>query len=257
MATDWAGMASAYELSFGRLCAGSLPFLIDRSRVAVPGTALDAGTGTGSVAAALTARGFTVHGVDADPGMVAFASAQHPDVRFSVDALPRLSFANGTFALTVANFVINHVPKPRAAVQELARVTADGGLVLVTIWPSSPISPMNQLWNRVITDSGVIPLSGHRLPAQDDFERSRGGLGQLLAEAGLTDVTAEQIGWDFRIDADQLWIAVEAGIANIGATYRQQNLAGKRAMRAVFEDITELGELTLRADAVLGAGRAP
>ena len=195
--------------------------------------------------------------MDADAGMAAFAAERHPSVRVSVDALPTLSFADGAFDLTVANFVVNHVPKPRAAVAELARVTAPRGLVMVTIWPSTPISPMNQLWNRTISDAGATPLSGHRLPAEDDFERSATGLAQLLDDASLTDVEVDELAWNFTIDPARLWLAVEAGIANIGATYRQQSPDGRRAMRAAYEELTDTRTLTLPSVALLGICRAP
>lgn len=227
MADDWAGTAAAYEASFGRLCAGALPFLIDRSQECSPGAhALDVGTGTGSAVAALASAGFKVRGVDADPDMVAFASEHRPGLQFSVDALPSLSFNDGVFDVTVANFVVNHVLKPRTAVRELARVTTGQGLVLVTVWPSLPVSPLNQMWKHVIDASGAIPLTGHHLPPEDDFERSADGLARLLAEAGLEGVEAEEITWNFTIDAEDLWVAVE------GASRMSGGPIGDKAAKA-------------------------
>ena len=54
----------------------------------------------------------------------------------------------------------------------------------VTIWPSEPISPLNDLWNHVVVTSGAVPLSGHRLPPEKDFSRNVAGLRELLAHAG-------------------------------------------------------------------------
>ncbi|MFI7213323.1 class I SAM-dependent methyltransferase [Micromonospora maritima] len=51
---------------------------------------LDAGCGTGRVAAALAARGHTLVGVDADPTLVEAAHADHPGPRFLVADLAEL-----------------------------------------------------------------------------------------------------------------------------------------------------------------------
>ena len=54
---------------------------------------LDAGCGTGRVGAELHARGHTVVGVDADPGLVAAARADHPGPRWLVADLAELDLA--------------------------------------------------------------------------------------------------------------------------------------------------------------------
>lgn len=238
------------------MCAGAVPFLLERAPAAAPGAnALDVGTGTGSVAAALAARGFDTVGVDADSGMIERAAGKHPAVSFEVGALPQLPFPAARFDLTTASFVVNHVPDPRAAARELIRVTRPGGLVIATIWPSTPISPMNDLWNRVVVASRAVPLSGQRLPPEKDFARTPAGLSDLLVGAGVIEVTAEEVSWTFRIDAEDLWLAVEAGIATIGATYRQQDQVRRRAMRVAYEDLTGLGLLELASSAVIAAAQ--
>jgi SAM-dependent methyltransferase len=262
MATDWTGMASAYDTSFARLCSGTIPVMIQRIRAAhddgmgLDGMGLDVGAGTGALASALSASGFAVWGVDADEGMVAFAHTAHPELQFTVGALPSLEFPDGQFDFVVANFVVNHVARPREAVQELARVAAKGGLVIATIWPSAPVSPLNRLWNQVVDRSGADRPAGTRLPLEDDFERSRNGLGDLFMNAGLTGVNVDEVSWDFTISAGDLWRAVEAGIANIGAIYRHQDEAGQRAMRAEYEELTRSGGLVFQATALIAVGSA-
>jgi len=248
---DWTDTADAYARSFARLCAGTVPHILDRAPTT--GRALDAGTGTGTVAAALAESGWNVEGVDAAADMVRHARAAHPGVTFTAASLPDLPFASGRFDLTVANFVVNHVPKPRAAVAELARVTAPGGCVIVTIWPSAPISPMNALWNEVMARAGATPPGGQRLPAADDFARTPDGLPSLLTEGGLVDAAAAEISWDFAIPADDLWHGVEAGIATVGAAYRAQDDEGRAAMRRAFDELTGGGILTLPSTAIIAA----
>jgi SAM-dependent methyltransferase len=54
---------------------------------------LDAGSGTGRVAAALAARGHTAVGVDADPVLIDAARTDHPGPRFLVADLAELDLA--------------------------------------------------------------------------------------------------------------------------------------------------------------------
>ena len=188
--------------------------------------------------------------------MVDLATKRVPDATFSIAALPTLTFDDDAFDLTIANFVINHVAKPREGIRELHRVTATGGLLLVTIWPARPVSLMNEMWNRVIEASGIDAPAGSRLPEEDDFERDQNGLGRLLTDAGLSEIEVSEITWDFTINAEDLWAAVEAGIAGVGAVYRGQGVEGRQAMRSSYEDMTGLGDLTLPSTALMASGRA-
>ncbi|MFG1677441.1 class I SAM-dependent methyltransferase [Micromonospora sp. NPDC049282] len=99
---------------------------------------LDAGCGTGRVAAALAGRGHAVVGVDADPTLVEAARADHPGPRFLVADLAELDLpgqgeAEPFDAAVVAGNVMTFVaPGTERAV--LARIAAhvrpDGAVVV-------------------------------------------------------------------------------------------------------------------------------
>ena len=258
MATDWADMAAAYDASFARLCAGTVPSILARVNALGQGLrVLDVGTGTGNAAAALHGAGHLVTAVDAEPTMLDYAKERHPGMRFERTALPDLRFADAAFDATVANFVVNHTPKPMAAVRELARVTRPSGLVIAAIWPSEPVSPMNRLFADVVERSGAIPPTGTRLPPEDDFPRSERGLAGLLAGAGLRDVHSQSVEWMFVISPEDLWLAVEAGIAGIGMTYRAQDAPTRAAMKREFDELAGSGDgrtLEFPSTAVLASG---
>src|SRR6185369_9111359 len=118
----WAGRATAYARSFAGLCAHAAPPLVT-AVAAGPGVRLlDVGTGPGTVAALAVALGADVDAVDAEPSMVALAARRVPQATVRLGILPDLPFVDATFDAVVANFVINHVADPAAAVAELARV---------------------------------------------------------------------------------------------------------------------------------------
>ena len=95
---------------------------------------LDAGCGTGRVAIELSARGFSVVGVDADPGMLATARAKNPDLPW-VDAdlrnLPETVGAEFDLALLAGNVMIFLQPGTEAAVVAgVAERLVPGGLLV-------------------------------------------------------------------------------------------------------------------------------
>ncbi|MDT0346822.1 class I SAM-dependent methyltransferase [Streptomyces litchfieldiae] len=57
-----------------------------------------------------------------------------PAAEVRLAALPGLPFADGKFDAVLANFVLNHAGRPRAALTELRRVTHPGGRIAVTVW---------------------------------------------------------------------------------------------------------------------------
>ncbi|MFD0571197.1 class I SAM-dependent methyltransferase [Kitasatospora gansuensis] len=128
------GVPAAYRRGFAGLCAGAVPALLDRVAAGPGLRLLDVGTGTGTVAAVALARGAAVTAVDAEPQMVKSASERLPEVPVSHALLPELPFADGEFDAVAANFVVNHVADPVAALAELRRVVRPGGRGAVTLW---------------------------------------------------------------------------------------------------------------------------
>ena len=221
---------------------------------------LDIGTGPGTVAAAVHASGTAVVGMDKDRSMTTLAARRHPEIPFASAALPLLPVADQAVDAVTANFVVNHTPDPRAALREVFRVLRPGGQLVATIW-TSQVVPLNQLWNDVMRQAAVSPPAGVRLPPDLDFERTVEGFGRILTEACFDQVDCQETRWTFEIVPDDLWVAVEAGIAVVGQTYRSQGLSGRARMRTAYEDVTSTqspnGHLTLPSIALIASARRP
>lgn len=96
---------------------------------------LDAGCGSGPLAAALTAKGAAVTGIDASPAMLELARQRlGDDADLHVAELGRpLPFADGTFDDVVMSLVLHYLRDWVAPLAELRRVVKPGGRVLLSV----------------------------------------------------------------------------------------------------------------------------
>jgi SAM-dependent methyltransferase len=123
--------------------------------------ALDVGCGDGRLDSMLEPLE-ELHGVDPSPGMVAAASKTVPRGNFRVADGTRLPFPDGTYDLTFTVCVLHHVdPEQRLAfMRELARVTREGGLVVV--FEHNPLNPLTRLVVRRCAFDEGVELVGRR-----------------------------------------------------------------------------------------------
>ncbi|MEV6566720.1 class I SAM-dependent methyltransferase [Streptomyces kronopolitis] len=256
----WAGNAAAYEAGFAKLCAHTVPLLLDAAEVRAGARVLDAGTGTGSAAAAAGARGARVTAVDAEPDMARRAAHTVTGARVLVAALPQLPFTQGHFDAVVGNFVLNHVGRPRAALDELRRVTRPGGRIALTVW-AAPAAAGQALLGRAVAAAGVVrPPSLPALAPEEDFPRAPDGLAGLLRGAGLADVDCAPLSWEHRTTPQEWWSGPAAGVATIGQVVLSRGPAVAARIRHHFEllarEFTDAdGALVLPHTALLASGR--
>jgi 2-polyprenyl-3-methyl-5-hydroxy-6-metoxy-1,4-benzoquinol methylase len=104
------------------------------SKLVVRCRTLDAGCATGYGSRMLSEGGaLEVVGVDVDEAVLKVASHSAPDnVRFEVADIGRLPFDSGSFERVVCFETIEHVEDPDAALDELKRVLAPGGLLILS-----------------------------------------------------------------------------------------------------------------------------
>lgn len=254
--SSWEHVADAYHQSFGRLCAGTIPAVLDAviNSIDGTGTLLDVGSGTGELLLAARSRGTDAIGVEPDEDMRRLAEITVPGLT-RPGALPQLDLPDGSFSAVTANFVVNHLPDPRAAVRELLRVTAPHGRLAMTIWPAGGPG-----WGTLVADvfaaAQVTPPPSTRLPAELDFARTERGLADLARDAGADVLDAREIQWEWTIAPEDLWAGIAGGVATPGKTYLAQSDAVQERVMKEFDRRTaqaakKSGTLTFVNRAVL------
>jgi demethylmenaquinone methyltransferase/2-methoxy-6-polyprenyl-1,4-benzoquinol methylase len=95
---------------------------------------LDLATGTGDIAFALASSGGRVVGLDITPRMIQLSvlkrDALHLQCRFVVGDMTALPFSDRSFDVVTTGYGLRNVPSLEAAIDEMARVLAPGGIAL-------------------------------------------------------------------------------------------------------------------------------
>ena len=127
--------APVYDRTFGKFVEAAVRVVTARANQ-FSGRLLEAGVGTG-LALPHYGPSLRVTGIDLSPDMLARARgrvAKHGqsniEALLEMDATA-LEFADHSFDVTAAMFVMTVVPDPAAVMRELARVTKPGGTVLI------------------------------------------------------------------------------------------------------------------------------
>jgi SAM-dependent methyltransferase len=223
---------------------------------------LDVGSGPGHVSAAAAARGARPVGLDAAEGMVAAARARHPEIEFLRGDAESLPFDDAAFDAVVAGFLLNHLPHPERALDEMVRVTRAGGRVAITVWDRPErmrlIGVVNEAISRVegLEDAGLPPGGPDPYRFADDGELAR-----LLTEARLAGVSVETHAFEQRVaGTDELWKGILAGTVRTSTLVERQPEAVRLRIRAALEEAaapyrSSDGGLALPISAKLGGGR--
>lgn len=181
-------LASAWETGAGKVYRPLAQALVASSPVPLRGRhVLDAGCGTGMVAAAAADEGAAVTALDRSLGMLHTVGSASPRIAGDVTALP---FRRASFDVVLAGFVVNHLPATTALVS-LATVVRPGGAVLATTWANGA-DDVKSAFDAVALSSGWVWPEWY-LEMKNELDPVSGSpelLAAAAAEAGLVDITA-------------------------------------------------------------------
>jgi SAM-dependent methyltransferase len=169
---------------------------------------LDVGCGTGALSKAIlqeTAPG-RVKGIDRSDGYIAHVQKQIQDdrARFEVGDAQALADDSQSYDAVVSGLVLNFVPQPEQAVNEMRRVARSDGIVAAYLWDyAGEMQLIRHFWNAAAAlDPHAVDLDeGRRFPLCRP-----GPLRELFQGAGLkmVEVRAIDISTHFK-DFDDYW----------------------------------------------------
>lgn len=251
----WEVRAAPYAASLGDLTRGSIPALLDAAGVTAGVRVLDVGTGPGFVALAAASRGAVVAAADQSSAMVDLARAAGVDA--VVAPVEQLPYGDASFDAVVAGYLLNHLPRPEAAVASLTRVLRPGGRVALTVWDLPDANPALGLFGPVAASLGraaAVPPG----PDAQRFSRDEALVG-LLSPA-LSAVAVQRVAWTVAVEPGPWFDAVAAATPRTGAVLAAASPAQRAELRARYVEVavarygTADGRVELPASAVLGSG---
>ncbi|MFD5620449.1 class I SAM-dependent methyltransferase [Streptomyces yangpuensis] len=145
------------------------------------GPVAELGCGPGYVTAHLRDLGLDVFGVDLSPGMIDFARAAHPGLRFRIGSMDALDLEDGALGGIVSWYSVIHVPPAElpAYFAEFRRVLAPGATLLLAFFEAGG-GPVAAFDHKVTT--------AYRWPVDDLAEMAREAgfaeIGRMLREPG-------------------------------------------------------------------------
>jgi len=139
MIVKWGNTAydyAEYRLGF----PNSLYDMIDADIVKLSGLrVLDLGTGTGTVARELAARGAVVTGIDLDSGMIERANLINPSIDWKVSPAESIDFPDSTFDMIVAGQCWHWFDRSSVSTESW-RLLKDGGKLVIMHYDWIPVN---------------------------------------------------------------------------------------------------------------------
>ncbi len=156
---------------------------------------LDVGCGTGALTQTILQQSQprSVKGIDPSAGFVDFAKAHvcDPKVTFDVGDAQSLPVESARFDVAASGLVLNFVPKPSLAAQEMARVVRAGGTVAAYVWDyAGKMELMRYFWDAA---AEFDPSASNLVEATRFPMCQPPALTSLFQDAGLHDVRTQMI----------------------------------------------------------------
>jgi len=254
-----------YELQMGRWSRRLAPKFIEFAGIKNADCVLDVGCGTGSLTSTLSLNPNirNLYGVDFSAAYIEHAKHENSGSRFQfqVGDACALPFGDRDFDHSLSMLVLQFIPQPERAINEMRRVTRPGGTVAAATWDSRG----GVVWSRIFWDTAAMldPEASKR--RANSFARPialPGGLERAWKAAGLTDVVQDMltIRMDFASFEDY-WAPIE-GKDGPYAAYVSTLTTDRKALfhekvRAAYVDGEADGPRSYAATAWAVKGKVP
>ena len=234
----WQTAALAYQDSFAAVAQLFIPALLDKlNTTSTNMPMLDVACGTGNLAAAATALGAQVTGVDFTAPMLEQAQQLHPEVIFCHSDAESLPFADECFDAIAINFGVNHFPYPVQALREARRVLKTDGHLAFTVWAAPEV---NIAWQIVFTAIKAAGDANVPLPTPPSGAVNQTATcSRLLIDSGFSindiDITSVEQTWQLPAPQDLLTV-LAAGTVRMASVLNAQPTEAQAAILSVVKE---------------------
>jgi SAM-dependent methyltransferase len=235
-----------YERFMGRWSRRLAPLFVTFAGVTEGDRVLDVGSGTGALAAAVESARVT--GIEPSPVYVRYAREYAGDgVRFEVGDALALPFSDDAFDRTLSMLVLNFVPDPPAALQQMIRVTRPGGVVAAAVWDyGDGMQMLRTFWDAAVADDPeAAPRDERHMPLS-----TRGSLAELARTHGLQDVDEQPLTIETAFASfDDYWQPFQCGQGPAGAYVSSLPESARQALESRLRERLGNAGFALRARA--------
>lgn len=179
----WSAVATGWAELWGGFAEPVWRVVVEASGIGPGSRVLDVGCGSGDFLAYADQRGASTAGIDPAPGMVESARSRVAGADVRLGAAGQLPWPDGRFDLVTSFNALQFADDTLAALAELVRVAAPGGIVAVANWAEADRNDLNTIEDAVAYAAGEEPLP-------DGDLRQPGGLAKLFRDGGLEVVSA-------------------------------------------------------------------
>jgi SAM-dependent methyltransferase len=253
--------AEAYDRHTGRYGSELSAAFVRFAGVDPDMRVLDVGCGPGALTMRLAhiVGGDRVLAVDPSEAYADTCRQRVPGAAVRVGSAEALPFDDGGFDAVLAQLVIQALADAPAAVREMRRVAAPGGVIAACVWDFRGGMPLlDAYW----AAARALDPDGARDAGDDSANPwcTRDGLRRLWEGAGIADVeTAELAAGAEYQGFDDAWFSFAAGAGFSGAYCRSLDDERRAALREEFRRRLGVSDGPFRLDARAWAvrGRAP
>jgi SAM-dependent methyltransferase len=244
-----------YDQFMGRWSRRLAPLFVRFAQVGRDDVVLDVGSGTGALSfAAAAIASVRVTGIERSATYVRHAQehAENNRVRFEVGDATALQFPDNTFDRTLSMLVLNFVPEPDVALEQMIRVTRPAGVVAAAVWDyGDAMGMLRVFWDEAVDLAPAAATRDERhMPLC-----TRGALADLWLAHGLRDVDEQPLTIDMVFSSfDDYWQPFCRGQGPAGVYVASLDESRRAALEARLCDrLTSTGlALQARAWAVRG-----
>lgn len=213
----WSG--DDYNYLMGRWSRLIAPSLVEFAGVEDGDKVLDVGCGTGSLTLALLERGSAVRvtGVDASENFIRICreNIDGDKAKLQQSDAQDLPFPDDSFDKCASLLVMNFIPNPALAVNEMKRVVRSGGTIAAAVWDyGEGMEMLRILWDEAAAmDENAVAKHERNMPLC-----KKGELAALWSQCGLNEVRNSALSIEMHFSSfEDYWAPFFSGIGPSGS----------------------------------------